>query len=225
MAEKAKENEINITYETLYELLRREKNREELQEFSQDFFRDLVSYIESKEEIIKSGEGSDMLSASQQQKNKIQLENIRKILKELYEKRERKIINMALTKSRTGSDIIDMSRLLGEEKMLYDELKGLLDRFRSGILANIVRGKLPKVDAVQEFAAKGKEDAAKPAEKKPEEAKKSTALIRFLQPVPKFLGKELETYGPFDKDEIATLPSEIASVLITKQRAEEIEQE
>ncbi len=185
MNEKTRENEINITYETLYELLRREKNREELQEFSQDFFRDLVKYIESKKEIMRSGEGSGMLTASQQQKNRIQLENVRKILKELYEKRERKIINMALSKSRTGSDIIDMSRLLDEEKLFYDELKGLLDKYRAGILSNIVQARLPKVEA--SIALTGMEDKPddKPAEVKPGQAQKPTVLVRFLLPVPR----------------------------------------
>jgi len=215
-----KDNEINITYETLYELLRREKNREELQEFNKDFYKDLVSYIESKKQILKTKQDSEMFSDAGQQKIKTQLENIKKILKELYEKRERKIINMALTKSRTGSDIIDLSRLLPEERQFYDEMKGLFDIFREGVLKNITQGRLPKIELRYQEQNRQKEKTK--TEEKPKELQNKTLLIRFLQPVPKFLGKELETYGPFDKDEIATLPQEIATVLINKQRAEEI---
>ena len=50
-------------------------------------------------------------------------------------------------------------------------------------------------------------------------------MIRFLSPVPKFLGKELETYGPFGEDDVANLPSEIAAILIAKGRVEEIHEE
>ena len=46
--------------------------------------------------------------------------------------------------------------------------------------------------------------------------------IRFIKPVPKFLGTELEIYGPFEENDIASLPSRIAKVLIKKERAEEM---
>ena len=54
------------------------------------------------------------------------------------------------------------------------------------------------------------------------EEKKNAKIIRFLNHVPKFVGKELEDYGPFEEEDIANLPSEIADVLISKGSAEEI---
>ena len=51
---------------------------------------------------------------------------------------------------------------------------------------------------------------------------KSTKIVRFLYAVPKFVGKELEEYGPFAEEDIANLPGEIADVLITQGNAEEI---
>ena len=54
------------------------------------------------------------------------------------------------------------------------------------------------------------------------EETKNTKLVRFLYAVPKFVGKELEEYGPFGEEDIANLPSEIADVLIGKGRVEEI---
>ena len=46
--------------------------------------------------------------------------------------------------------------------------------------------------------------------------------VLITHPVPKFVGKELEVYGPFNPDEEAELPSEIADILINKGRAKEI---
>jgi len=46
--------------------------------------------------------------------------------------------------------------------------------------------------------------------------------VRFLYAVPKFVGKELEEYGPFEEEDIANLPSDIADILIGKGRVEEI---
>jgi DNA replication initiation complex subunit (GINS family) len=46
--------EITITYETLYEVLRREKNKTELQELDPLFHTKLVKYIKEKKEILRS---------------------------------------------------------------------------------------------------------------------------------------------------------------------------
>jgi len=190
--------EINVTYETLYELLRRERSREELQELSDSFFADVIDYIESKKKLLK-----DQGMAEQKQKIQKQLDNIHKLIRELYDKRERKIIQMGLTKARTGSDIIDTARLLGNEKQLYDEILAVCSKYRKEILDSILNSK--KV-----------ESKAAPI--------KQNTVVRFKQPVPKFIGKELETYGPFDTDDIASLPAEISSVLVKKGRAEEMDE-
>ena len=70
--------------------------------------------------------------------------------------------------------------------------------------------------------------AKMPETQKPKELKSysepenSIKLIRFLQEIPQFVGTDLSTYGPFDKEDIANLPSEIAELLIKKEKAEEI---
>jgi len=46
--------------------------------------------------------------------------------------------------------------------------------------------------------------------------------VRFLNPMPRFLGPELEEYGPFDEEDIVSLPSRVVDVLVKKERAEEI---
>ena len=57
------------------------------------------------------------------------------------------------------------------------------------------------------------------------ELKKPVKLLRFLSHVSKFVGTELEEYGPFEEEDIANLPTEIADVLIAKGKAEEIKEE
>jgi len=39
------EKQVRITYETLYELLRREKSNDELQKLDESFFRDVIEYL------------------------------------------------------------------------------------------------------------------------------------------------------------------------------------
>lgn len=206
--------EVNITYETLYELLRREKSREELQDLHQTFFEDVINYLNEKNQILLNTEQKlDLFSSTEREKTKLQLENIKKILKEFYERREKKIINIAINKSRTGSDIIDTSSMLQEEKKLFESLVETLDNSRTNILFKLLNRKSP--------AAKAEEQQI--TQEPPKAEEKTAMAVRFLKAVPKFVGKELEIYGPFEEEDIARLPNEIADVLIRKGRAEEIE--
>ncbi len=138
--------EIKITLETLYDILRNEKQREDLQQLNDTFFVDVVSYLKEKKKLLESKQDEDdLFAAGEREKLEYELRSIKRILKEVYEKREKKIIDIAMNKSRTGSDIIDTSALLQEEKEFYDLLLGLLDGYRKGVLLNLFRGEIPFV--------------------------------------------------------------------------------
>ena len=208
--------EVVITYETLFELLQREKERNDLQRLEPTFFNDVIGYIKDKKRIL---EAKDSTFAKEEiKKTERQLENIYKILKELYERREKKIISIALDKSRTKSNLIDTTALLKEEKVVFDALTSLLDSYRDVILYSVLNEKMPFMQQMQD--KKSREDF-----KTAFELKKFVKLVRFMQPVQKFVGPELEEYGPFEEEDIASLPTEIADLLISKGRAEEIREE
>lgn len=203
------DKEITITYETLFELLRLEKNRAELQQLSPTFFADVISYIQEKQLNLEKAEQKQGLF-TERDKLRNQLDNIRRIIKELYEKRETKIISTAVNKSRTGSNIIDTSSLLAEERQFFEQIVELLDRFRNNTLMQLLYG--------QPFATPAPKPTA-PSLPKPKE----TTLVRFVKPVPQFVGKELEVYGPFEEEDVANLPTEIADILVRKGRARAFE--
>jgi DNA replication initiation complex subunit (GINS family) len=136
--------DLNITLETLYDILINEKKREDLQKLNISFFFDVVNYLKEKKTILEDKKDEDdLFAAGEQEKLEYELKSIKKILKEIYEKREKKIIDIALNKSRTKSDIIDTSAMLKEEKDFYGQLIGLLDGYREGILLNLFRGEVP----------------------------------------------------------------------------------
>lgn len=209
--------EVTITYETLFELLRREKERSELQLLDSSFFNNLLRYLKDKQTIINKQQ-TDLFSAEEKKKTAEQLENIKKIIKELYDKREKKILSMAIDKSKNKSSIIDNSVFLKEEKELFDNVVKILDMGRENILFNLINLKEPT--SLQSLSLEKKEIKEEKKEKK-----KDTKLVRFLSAIPKFVGKELEEYGPFEEEDIASLPVEIANVLINKGRAEEISED
>ena len=209
--------EVAVTFETLFELLRREKDREELQKLNDFFFRDVVAYLKEKNQILEGREQTELFSADEKIKTEKELVNIKKIIKELYERREKKIVRMAVDKNRAKSTIIDTSAFLKEEKQLFELLVALLDKGRESIINHILDGRLPAVTEEKS------EEIARPVESAKE--KKSTRLVRFLHAVPRFVGPALEEYGPFEEEDVASLPAEIARVLINKGRVEELEEE
>ena len=139
-------DEINISYETLFELLRREKSRDELQKLNDTFFADVVNYLKEKEEFLENQkQKQDLFAAEEIEKAEKQISNIKKILKELYERRERKILSMALDASKTTSIVIDTSAMLTEEKLFYSNVLGILNNFRQGVLFNMQSGRMPEI--------------------------------------------------------------------------------
>ncbi len=138
--------EIKITLETLYDILRNEKQREDLQQLTPTFYHDVVHYLKEKKKLLEfKKDEDDLFAAGEQEKLEYELRSIKRILKEIYEKREKKIIDITMNKSRTGSDIVDTSSLLREEKEFYKLLLGLLDTYRKGILMNLFQGKIPNL--------------------------------------------------------------------------------
>ena len=213
--------EFNISYTTLFELLRREKDREELQKLQKTFFEDVKSYIQEKQ---KAASESTLTNFEDKPKIEKELNNIKKILKELYEKRERKIVLMALDRSRIKTNIVDSALMLKEEKELFDSLVNVLDENREYIALRLFSQEPAENEMKEEPEKEPAIKSKPPLELNDNALKKDTKLVRFTHAVPKFVGKELEEYGPFEEEDIANLPIDIAQILIDKGRAEEINQ-
>ncbi len=196
--------EVTITYETLFDILRREKNHEDLQQLSDKFYEDLVHYLNEKKQVIERTHAGPFDEAA------IQLANIKKMIRELHDRREKKILTMAVDYARSGV-AISTNQMLSQEKLMYQEVSIVLEKYLAGILQRILQSQLPMIHELQ---------AHVPV---PEEKKKKLVLLRFSQPVPRFLGKNLEPYGPFNVQDIAQLPEEIAKVLISQEKAEALE--
>lgn len=220
---------IKITLETLYDILRNEKKREDLQKLESSFFADIVGYLKEKRSILESKDKSDdLFAAGERDKLEYELRSIKRILKEIYEKREKKIIEITLNKSKTGSDLIDTSAMLKEEKEFHQRLLEVLGEFRKGILLQLFKGELPLLDRVL-YPTKEKtlepkvfsEEEAKPVEDA-EEKKEEVGLVkvRFVHPMPSFVWKDMKVYGPYEKEEETEIFPEVAELLVRKGRVE-----
>ncbi len=114
-----------ITYNELYEALRKERYNEQLQVLPKDFIKQVAEYFEEKKKLSEKEEDifSDVAI-----KSKKKLENAIAIFKELMTRRRKKILNLAFVAFETGISKKDFENLLDFEKKLFEEIVKSLER-------------------------------------------------------------------------------------------------
>ncbi len=102
-----------------------------------------------------------------------------------------------------SSDSIDFTNLLDEEKFILDAEEQKRERTEM-ILSATINGKSKFLESISQ------------------NHKTRTIVLRFLQEVDEIVGADLQKYGPFKPEDIATIPYENAQALITKKAATKI---
>jgi len=128
-------------------------------------------------------------------KTKKQLENAVTLFKEMMLRRRKKILNLVLIASETGISKQDFDNMLDFEKELFEEFMKCID-ISDKKLSGVFEGK--KKDNKNE-------------------------LVVFKENVEDFVNLDGEKMGPYEKGQIANIPSEIAKILIEDGKCEDIE--
>tara|TARA_Y100000310_G_scaffold94756_1_gene92507 strand:+ start:14736 stop:15296 length:561 start_codon:yes stop_codon:yes gene_type:complete len=180
-----------ITYNELYEALRKERYSEQLQFIPKNFIKEVSVYLKDKKEIAnkENDDFSDTIL-----KTKKQFENSIAIFKELMLRRKKKILELAFVAAETGISKRDFENMLAIEKDCFDEIMRALEKSDKKI-------------------AKGLKGAE-------EEEKSQNKMIVFLKDTEEFLDLEGKKLGPFKKGDVANLTQEIANILIVDKKAE-----
>jgi len=103
----------------------------------------------------------------------------------------------------TRSDDIEFTNLLDEEKFIIDAEERKRERLEM-ILSATINGKSKFLESLSQ------------------NHKTKTVVLRFLKDVDEIVGADLEKYGPFKPEDVATIPYENAQALITKKAATKI---
>ena len=102
--------------------------------------------------------------------------------------------------------------MLPEEYTFYSAVKGTFDQYREGILLQLLQTKLPSME-IEQKALKIEE-------------KTDSISVEILKDIPEFVGPDLNNYGPYQKDQKASVPEIVANLLIqTEQAKHEITEE
>ncbi len=136
--------DVQITYETLFDLLRKERSLEELQSLDDVFWSQVVGFVNNRKNFF------ERTNSLEQEKVRIQLQNINRILKEIYERREKKIVSLALNIVKTDNTAFaDKRNMLPSEKEFFDEVIDLLIKYKQGILLQVFQGRTPLIAPVK----------------------------------------------------------------------------
>jgi DNA replication initiation complex subunit (GINS family) len=119
-----------ITYNDLYEALRKEKYSDNLQILPKKFAEDVAEYFKDKKTFSEKDEDifSDIAL-----KTKKKLENAVSNFKELIRLRKKKILNLSFVASEVGISKKDFENLLGFEKELFEEIVKSLEKAEKGL--------------------------------------------------------------------------------------------
>ncbi len=107
-----------ISYNELYELVRKEKFSDGLQVLPKNFIEGFSEYIAVTKE---QGNTDDGLFADSIAKSKKQFENSIALFKELMLRRKKKLLNLVFVAAETGIMKRDYENMLGFERELFDK--------------------------------------------------------------------------------------------------------
>lgn len=107
-----------ITYNDLYEYLRKERYSEQLQTLPRNFMQDVSEYFEDKKQTTVS----DNIFSEAVIKSKKQFENAISLFRELMLRRRKKLLNLAFVAAETGISKRDFENMLDFEKELFDKI-------------------------------------------------------------------------------------------------------
>jgi len=178
-----------LTYQELYEIVRKEKYTELLQKLPDNFLKELGEYLQDRKEQNMQDDG---LFSDSSSKNKKQLENSLSLFKELILKRKKKLLNLVFVAAETGIMKRDYENMLFFEKEMFEKFIGSLEEGDRN-LAEFMKGR------------KAEEEKYK--------------LVIFNQEIEQFVDMSGNTLGPFKTGELVNLDKEVSQILVSSGKA------
>jgi DNA replication factor GINS len=178
--------EETITFELVRKIQREEQRLPKPTKLPENFYKNVNNYIQQKRKTAES---------MGDRKIGFEVKNIGGLIEDVFNRRERKILNGALIAVRTN---IAPENLTEEEKMFFDLLVRSIKERRNAVLNHVF-------------------DEAKEPETVME------AQVVFKEDIAEFVGSDLRKYGPYKKGDVVILPEDNVKILLEKGIVEGLE--
>ena len=194
---------MRTRYTRLYTAWENETKRLTLQNIPDDFIHEMKSYTT---QLNKTTTSPETLSGNLTQTERNYANHM---FKQLVETRLDKII-----KSELNGLPINAQAMTPEEQQLHSNMRQLLTEYRQGIeLLQVKTLPIKQMSPVKESMLVHEI----------EEKHTELVLVRFLQPLPAIMGIDMKAYGPFQPEELATIPRQNADNLIKRGVVKRVE--
>jgi len=181
-------------YNRLLDAWRREKHDHRLQPLPEFFTTEMSTYASRLREQTRMVDRGSM-------RGKIafkEKENAESMLQDLFQIRLRKIFA-----SEIDNIPIPATNLIPDEKRLQAEFRHLLSR-HSEHIKSLLTGRASQTEEQLQ-------------------QRRGFKIVRFVEALPAIMGIDMKTYGPFNSEDVASIPTENAENLIRRGIAKEVE--
>lgn len=190
-----------LTYEELRKIQRKERINRSLQPINDEFFTKVSAYLNKKKELLEnSSDENNRFSIDMSNKIKNELDNAQRVLKDIMERRESKVILQGLMDARAGVSAENVSNMFPFEKKVYQEIFQTITEYRKKCFYPLLTGQME-------------------GEQKEEERDEAFIEVTLLSSLPQFLWKDSNKYGPFEEGEKVEVPPGLAEFLLKQKKA------
>jgi len=214
-------------YDKLYQHWLKEFQQTELTTLNQEIFENykkIINYVNNHHEDQKNNLRFQVFESYKK--------NLNYIFDDLLKTREKKI-----TRSALALLDIEVNNILEAEKLLYQGLITSIKGYKKVKAYSIIQEdesikpdesvkikhiETRKIDESEILTQKKESILPEITEEEPKE-QIDFILLRFLKETPPLVGIDLLNYGPFEKEDIAFIPSKNANILLFEKFAEKVE--
>jgi DNA replication initiation complex subunit (GINS family) len=184
-----------ISYNDLYELVRKEKFGEGLQIMPKNFVEDFSSYIATTKEQSSQDDG---LFADSVAKLKKQFENSLALFKELMLRRKKKLLNLVFVAAETGIMKRDYENMLPFEREMFDKFVRAFEEGDRELLRQVYGRRESIADL--------------------------NRLIIFTQQIEQFVDHNGGLVGPYNSGQLANLDAKVAELFVNSGKARYVDE-
>lgn len=128
-------SEETITFELIRKIQLDEQKASTLTRLPTNFFRAISNYLEQKKKLVTSDD----------RKGTFEMKNIERLVEDIFNRRERKILNAAIIAARSG---LPPENLSDDEKPFYNSIVALIKNRRLELLKSLLTGKSEEIRTI-----------------------------------------------------------------------------
>jgi len=208
-----------LNYKTLRKIQQAEKQSPKVTKIPKTFYDDMHVFLNDLQTQLEkeAKHKRQMLLADE-------IQNIEKIITNIYEQREKKIIMAAMSRIRGGNP--HLKELLDPEMRLFEHLQHVLKEARNNILSDEkesetfsstthLEEEIQKEEESEEIISENEQS------EEPQTIENDHEVVRVIKDMPTFVGTDAKQYS-IKVGDVISVPPQMADMLVKRHIAEKI---